>query len=161
MTGPEGTSAPGFSINLPEFDGRELPGLRVPVGAYDGFCPVSREVRERLMMEVSALRQQGAQVDGSVRPAFTKSDSHDTYQLLLQAKRASRTPVLPQERRRFSQRRLRIDRTGITCFRQLFRAGLPGVAYLPSSVIPPGLNDDGSRFVPPPEPAYWRLEATT
>lgn len=92
MAGPDEIAARGFKLNLPEFTGRKLSDLRVAVWADDEFCPVSQEVRKRVEMVASALREHGAKVDGSARPALTSAASHDVYQRLLQATLASRTP---------------------------------------------------------------------
>jgi amidase len=101
----------------------------------------------------------------------------DRYDLLV-------TPIMPtsafpHDHRRFGERTIRIDDREYPYFQQVFWAGLSGVAYLPSTVIPTGLDAaglpigvqlvgpeygdlvtigvaraleaDGCRFVPPPD----------
>jgi amidase len=57
-------------------------------------------------------------------------------------------PIMPtaafaHDHRPFGERTIRIDDRELPYFQQVFWAGLTGVAYLPSTVIPTGLNDDG------------------
>jgi len=211
MAGPDDITAKGFSLNLPTLGNRKLSDLRVAVWADDEFCPVSREVRSRVEAVGNALRDRGAQVDFTARPALTSADTHETYQRLLQATLASRshdaqfdgllkqaakysaddhseaanvfrqqtarfrdwaganedrqqlrwrwheffqnydvvlapvtpTTAFPQDQRKFSERMLRVDNVEIPYFKQVFWAGLSGVVYLPSTVIPTGLNPQG------------------
>jgi len=211
MAGPDDIAARGFSLNLPILGARKLSDLRVAVWADDEFCPVSREVRSRVEAVGNALRDRGAQVDFTTRPALTSADTHETYQRLLQATLASRTPdeqfdglvkqagkyavddhseaanvfrqqtarfrdwaganedrqqlrwrwheffqnydvvlapvtptvAFPQDQRKFSERTLRVDNVEIPYFKQVFWAGISGVVYLPSTVIPTGLNSQG------------------
>jgi len=88
------------------------------------------------------------------------------------------TAAFPHDHRPFGERTIRVDNLELPYFQQVFWAGLTGVSYLPSTVIPTGLNDaglpiglqlvgpeyadlitigaaraleaDGCRFVPPP-----------
>jgi amidase len=88
------------------------------------------------------------------------------------------TAAFPHDHRPPGERTVTVDDLQLPYFQQLFWAGLSGVAYLPSTVIPTGLNDaglpiglqlvgpeygdlvtigaarlleaDGCRFVPPP-----------
>ncbi len=211
MAVPDAIAARGFSLNLPTFEGRQLSDLRVAVWADDEFCPVSQDVRKRVEAVATALRDKGAHVDSSARPALSSAQSHDIYQRLLQATLASGTPdaefgtllkqaakyapddrseaaavfrnqttrfrdwaganedreqfrwrwheffqnydivlapvtptaAFPQDHRKFSERMLRVDNSDIPYFRQVFWAGLSGVSYLPSTVIPTGLNGEG------------------
>jgi amidase len=53
------------------------------------------------------------------------------------------TPAFPHDHRKFGQRTLRVDNDERPYFEQVFWAGLTGVSYLPSTVIPTGLNDQG------------------
>ena len=57
-------------------------------------------------------------------------------------------PVLPtaafkHDHRPFSERSIDVDGKTIPYFDQIFWAGISGVACLPSTVIPTGLNDQG------------------
>jgi amidase len=53
------------------------------------------------------------------------------------------TSAFPHDHRRFGERTIRVDDHEYPYFQQVFWAGLTGVAYLPSTVIPTGLGDDG------------------
>lgn len=57
-------------------------------------------------------------------------------------------PIMPtaafaHDHRKFGERTIEIDGKDYPYFQQVFWAGLTGVAYLPSTVVPTGLNDDG------------------
>ena len=57
-------------------------------------------------------------------------------------------PILPtaafeHDHRPFAERSIDVDGTAIPYFRQIFWAGISGVACLPSTVIPTGLNGEG------------------
>ena len=57
-------------------------------------------------------------------------------------------PILPtaafkHDHRPFSERSIDVDGTALPYFRQIFWAGISGVACLPSTVVPTGLNDEG------------------
>jgi amidase len=53
------------------------------------------------------------------------------------------TPAFTHDHRKFSERTLLVDNQQRPYFEQVFWAGLTGVAYLPSTCVPTGLNDDG------------------
>ncbi|MEM7097510.1 MAG: amidase [Pseudomonadota bacterium] len=53
------------------------------------------------------------------------------------------TAAFEHDHRKFGERTLMIDNQERPYFEQVFWAGLTGVAYLPSTVIPTGLNDAG------------------
>jgi len=58
------------------------------------------------------------------------------------------TPVMPtaafeHDQRKFSDRTIRVNNEERPYFDQVFWAGLTGVSYLPSTVIPTGLNGEG------------------
>jgi amidase len=53
------------------------------------------------------------------------------------------TAAFPHDHRDFGERTIRIDNDERPYFDQVFWAGLTGVSYLPSTVIPTGLNDAG------------------
>lgn len=210
MAGPDAIAARGMQLKLPQLD--KSPGeLRVAVWTDEELCPVSEEVRQRVEAVADALRQAGARVDDSARPAFDTKHSHRVYQNLLYATMASRmpdadyqrlqqhlaslspdddsesarilraqlctfkewgasndlrqhlrwswheffqgydilvapimpTPAFPHDHRDFAERRIAIDGLDRPYFDQVFWAGLTGVAFLPSTVIPTGLNGEG------------------
>jgi amidase len=53
------------------------------------------------------------------------------------------TPAFPHDHRDFGERTIMVDNEEIPYFDQVFWAGLTGVSYLPSTVIPTGLNSQG------------------
>ena len=53
------------------------------------------------------------------------------------------TTAFEHDQRKFGQRTILVDNQERPYFEQVFWAGLTGVAYLPSTVIPTGLNDAG------------------
>ncbi len=63
------------------------------------------------------------------------------YDLLLAPVMA--TAAFPHDHRRFGERTLRVNGEERPYFEQLFWSGLTGVSYLPSTVIPTGLNEAG------------------
>jgi amidase len=53
------------------------------------------------------------------------------------------TPAFKHDHRPFGERTIMVDNAERPYFEQVFWAGLTGVAFLPSTVIPTGLNKDG------------------
>lgn len=211
MAGPDDIMARGYQLNLPELETAGLKGLRVAVWSDDEFCPVDQEVRARVEAVADACRAAGASVDDQARPAFSAEHTHETYQNLLQATMAARTPeesyeslkryverldpkdnsesarifraqvssfkewkennelrdhlrwqwhqffadydvlltpMMPtaafeHDHRKFGERTITVNNEERPYFDQVFWAGLTGVSYLPSTVIPTGLNPAG------------------
>lgn len=211
IAGPDDIRARGYTLDLPEWQGRSLKDLKVAVWKNDEQAPVAREVEARVEMVAQALKDAGAQVNEEARPAFDPADSHATYQNLLQATMASRmpdadydslkeyvngldpqdngpgasimraqvssfrdwgannetrhqlrwrwheffqdydilltpmmaTPAFPHDHRKFGERTITVDNQQRPYFEQVFWAGLTGVVFLPSTVIPTGLNERG------------------
>jgi len=211
MAGPDEIKQRGFTLNLPEWQGRSLKGLKVAVWSNDENAPVAKEVEARVDLVAQALADAGAVIHTDVRPDFDPGHSHDTYQNLLQSTMAMRMPdaeydslkeyvanlspndnsqgakvlraqvasfkqwgaaneerhhlrwhwheffnnydvlltpmmataAFPHDHRKFSERTLMVDNQERPYFDQVFWAGLTGVTYLPSTVIPTGLNNDG------------------
>jgi amidase len=52
-------------------------------------------------------------------------------------------PAFPHDHGEFSDRTITVDNEERPYFEQVFWAGLAGVSYLPATVVPTGLNDDG------------------
>ena len=53
------------------------------------------------------------------------------------------TAAFPHDHRRFGERTIHVDNHHYPYFQQVFWAGLTGVAYLPSTVVPTGLDEAG------------------
>jgi amidase len=53
------------------------------------------------------------------------------------------TAAFPHDHRPFGERTLLVDNDERPYFEQVFWAGLSGVSFLPSTVIPTGLNEAG------------------
>ena len=211
MAGPNEIVARGFKLDLPEWQGRSLQGLKVAVWKNDENAPVAKEVEARVDLVAQALKDRGATINEDARPAFTAEHSQETYNNLLQATMAMRmpdedyenlkeyvanldpndngqgakvlraqvssfkdwgqanelrhhlrwhwheffgdydilltpmmaTPAFEHDHRKFGDRTLLVDNQERPYFEQVFWAGLTGVSYLPSTVIPTGLNDIG------------------
>ncbi len=216
LAGPDPIRGRGMRLDLPEWQGRTLQGLRVAVWRNDDQAPVAREVEARVELVAQALADAGAIIDMDARPDFAADQSHDTYQHLLQSTMSSRmadedfkklqaavdeldpndvsnaakirraqvtsfkdwgqanearhqlrwrwheffegesgsgydiliTPMMAtaafeHDHGRFGQRTITVDNEERPYFEQVFWAGLTGVAYLPNTVIPTGLNDQG------------------
>jgi amidase len=129
-----------------------------------------------LRAQVSTFKDWTASNELRHRLRWQWHDFFQRYDLLLAP--IMPTAAFPHDHRPFGQRTLRVDNLEYPYFQQVFWAGLTGVAYLPSTVIPTGLNDaglpigvqlvgpeyadlltigvaatlesDGCRFVPPP-----------
>lgn len=211
MAGPDTITARGMKLDLPEWQGRSVKGLKVAVWKNDEHAPVAREVEARVDLVAQALKDAGAIINEDARPSFTAEHSHDTYNNLLHATMAMRmpeqdyedlqayvgaldpndqsngakvmraqvssfktwganneqrhhlrwswheffndydilltpmmaTPAFEHDHRKFGERTILVDNQERPYFEQVFWAGLTGVAYLPSTVIPTGLNPDG------------------
>ncbi len=211
MAGPDEIMARGYQLNLPQWQGRSLQGLRVAVWKNDEQAPVAREVEARVSLVAQALADQGALINDEARPDFGPEHSHDTYQNLLHSTMASRmpdesyaslkayvdaldpndnsqgakifraqvasfknwsaaneerhhlrwhwhrffqdydilltpmmaTPAFAHDHSKFGSRTVMVDNNERPYFEQVFWAGLTGVAQLPSTMIPTGLNDQG------------------
>ena len=211
LAGPDSIRARGMRLDLPEWQGRSLKGLKVAVWQNDEQAPVAREVEARVALVAQALADAGAEIHHDARPDFGPDSSHDTYQHLLHATMSSRmpdqdyrslkeyvdkldpaddsngakirraqvssfknwvganearhqlrwrwheffqnfdilltpmmaTPAFEHDHRKFGERTILVDNQERPYFEHVFWAGLTGVAYLPSTVIPTGLNDAG------------------
>ena len=211
LAGPDTIVARGYKLDMPELGERKLSDLRIGIWRSNEGFPVATEVEERVNLVAAALRDAGAQINETARPAFAADDSHKIYQHLLQATMASRMPdesykslvehvktldanddsdsarvfrgqvssfrdwaaanearhklrwawheyfsefdalVMPimptaafsHDHRPMGERTILVDNDERPYFEQVFWAGLTGLAYLPSTVIPTGLNKDG------------------
>lgn len=211
LAGPDEIMARGYRLDLPEWKGRSVNGLRVAVWSNDEIAPVTKEVTARVEQVAQALADAGASVNHCARPDFSAKHSHNVYQNLLQATMASRmaaeeyaslqayvadmdpedtshkatvmraqvasfrdwsaynelrhqlrwawhaffedydvllTPVtasaaFPHDHGKFGDRTIDVDNNRQPYFDQVFWAGLTGVSFLPSTIVPTGLNDAG------------------
>jgi len=139
----------------PEDDSNTARVLRAQVASFKDWT-ASNELRHRLRWQWHAFFEHYDLVLAPIMP----------------------TAAFPHDHRPFGERTIRVDNVEYPYFQQVFWAGLSGVAYLPSTVLPTGLNDaglpiglqlvgpeysdlvtigvaalleaDGCRFVPPP-----------
>lgn len=91
--------------------------------------------------QVSSFRDWGAANELRHQLRWKWHDFFQSYDLLV-------TPIMPtaafpHDQAPFSERVLRVDNEERPYFQQVFWAGLTGVVYLPSTVIPTGLNEQG------------------
>jgi amidase len=210
MAGPDEIQSRGYTLSLPRL-GKPVSAMRIAVWADDPIAPVSKAVRNRVQAVAATLRDLGATVDDTARPALTAENSHKNYQFLLWSTMASRmpdedhaalqktvatlaasdqsnganvmraqaatfrdwirqnemrthlrwawkaffdrydillTPIMqtsafPQDQGPMGKRTIDVDGVKRPYFEQLFWAGLSGVAYLPSTIVPTGPDDHG------------------
>lgn len=91
MAGPDEIMSRGYRLSLPKLVAKNLSELNIAVWSNDEQAPVSNEVEKRVLKVADAINQAGGKAEPA-RPDFTSADSHNTYQLLLQATMASRRP---------------------------------------------------------------------
>lgn len=94
MAGPADREAVGWQLRLPPADFDSLANLRVAVWANDEEAPVSTETAERVSMVADTLRNLGATVSDTARPAFDIKQAHVNYQTLLNS---VMTMAMPEE----------------------------------------------------------------
>ncbi|HEX7036798.1 MAG TPA: amidase [Pseudomonadales bacterium] len=103
----------------------------------DDVSPTARVLRA----QVSTFRDWSASNEARHKLRWRWHEFFQRYDVLL-------TPIMPtsafpHDHRRFGERTIRVDDREYPYFQQVFWAGLTGVAYLPSTVIPTGLDEQG------------------
>ena len=108
----------------------------------DGLAPDDNsQAAQVLRAQVSTFKDWGAANELRHQLRWQWHDFFTDYDVLV-------SPIMPtaafeHDHRKFSERTLLIDNQERPYFEQVFWAGLTGVSYLPSTVIPTGLNDAG------------------
>ena len=85
LAGPGEADGTAWRLELPPARGRALADYRVAVWLEDPACPVESAVGDVLSNAIDALAGAGAAVDARLRPDFTLTEAHRTYQRLLYA----------------------------------------------------------------------------
>jgi len=103
----------------------------------DDDSPAARVLRA----QTSSFRDWGSANEARHKLRWQWHEFFADYDLLLAP--IMPTPAFRHDHRPFGERTIDIDGREIPYFNQVFWAGLTGVAFLPSTVIPTGLTDDG------------------
>lgn len=85
LAGPGEADGTAWHLELPPARGGALADYRVAVWLEDPACPVESAVGDVLSNAVDTLAGAGAAVDARLRPDFTLTEVHRTYQRLLYA----------------------------------------------------------------------------
>ena len=85
LAGPDEGDAAAWRLELPPPREGSLGGYRVAVWLDDPACPIDSTVGAVLSDAVDALARAGANIRTDLRPDFSLSDAHRTYQRLLYA----------------------------------------------------------------------------
>lgn len=91
--------------------------------------------------QVSSFKDWGAANELRHQLRWSWHEFFNDYDILLTPVMA--TAAFEHDHRKFGERTIMVDNTERPYFEQVFWAGLTGVAYLPSTVIPTGLNEQG------------------
>ncbi len=99
------------------------------------------QVARTLKAQVSSFKEWGENNELRQHLRWSWHEFFKDYDVLI-------TPIMPtaafpHDHRDFGERTIKIDNEERPYFDQVFWAGLTGVSYLPSTVIPTGLNGDG------------------
>ncbi len=122
---------------------------RMPDGPYDSLRayvetldPADHSQKARVMRaQVAQFKQWHAANEQRHQLRWQWHEFFEHYDILITPVMA--TAAFPHDQRKFSERTITVDNDSRPYFEQVFWAGLTGVAYLPSTVIPTGLNDAG------------------
>jgi len=85
VAAPMPEDAPAWKLELPAASFTSAAELRVAVWSDDTFCPVDKDVAQRIEQAAGALANIGASVDYSARPDFDPMENQVNYGLLLMA----------------------------------------------------------------------------
>ena len=83
LAGPDEANAAAWRLELPPPRGQTLGDYRVAVWLEDPACPIDNAMGDVLSNAADALAGAGAALNGRLRPDFTLTDAHRTYQRLL------------------------------------------------------------------------------
>ena len=123
--------------------------MRMPDGDYaalqekvDGLDRDDMSNAAKVMRaQVSSFKEWGAANELRHQLRWRWHEFFKEYDILLTPMMA--TAAFEHDHRRFGERTIMVDNDERPYFEQVFWAGLTGVAYLPSTVIPTGLNAQG------------------
>ena len=108
----------------------------------DGLDPDDQSNSAKIMRaQVSTFKDWSANNELRHHLRWSWHEFFEDYDILLTPMMA--TPAFEHDHRKFGERTLLVDNQERPYFEQVFWAGLTGVAFLPSTVIPTGLNPDG------------------
>tara|TARA_B110000438_G_scaffold259933_1_gene269668 strand:+ start:860 stop:2311 length:1452 start_codon:yes stop_codon:yes gene_type:complete len=99
------------------------------------------EASNTMRAQVSNFKEWAAANEMRHRLRWQWNDFFEEYDLLLTP--TMPTPAFEHDHRKFSERTLMVDNEERDYFEGVFWAGLSGVAYLPSTIVPTGLNAEG------------------
>ena len=94
-----------------------------------------------LSAQVSSFRDWKAQHEFREQLRWKWHDFFSGYDVLLMP--VTPTPAFPHDHGKFGERTITVDDRQMPYFEQIFWAGLASMSYLPVSVVPTGLDDDG------------------
>ncbi len=94
-----------------------------------------------LRAQVSSFKDWGSANEARHQLRWRWHEFFNQYDILLTPMMA--TPAFKHDHRKFGERTIMVDNEERPYFEQVFWAGLTGVAFLPSTVIPTGLTEDG------------------
>ncbi|MFM7119360.1 MAG: amidase [Gammaproteobacteria bacterium] len=107
-----------------------------------GLDPADNSARATVFRaQVASFRDWAAWNEARHRLRWQWQSFFEHYELLV-------TPIMPttafvHDQRPFGQRTINVDGRSVPYFQQTFWAGLSGVAYLPSTIVPTGLSEAG------------------
>lgn len=125
-----------MAMRMPESDYRSLKQY------VDELDPDDSSDKAKIMRaQVSTFKDWGANNELRHHLRWSWHEFFSDYDILLTPVMA--TAAFEHDHRRFGERTILVDNQERPYFEQVFWAGLTGVAYLPSTVIPTGLNPEG------------------
>lgn len=125
-----------MATRMPEADYRGLQDRLAQIDPKDD-SPAARVLRA----QTSSFRDWSGANEARHKLRWQWHEFFKDYDVLLAP--IMPTPAFRHDHRPFGERTIDIDGQEVPYFNQVFWAGLTGVAYLPSTVIPTGLTDDG------------------
>ncbi len=85
LAGPDDWHAKAYRLDLPPPRGRNTRDYRVAVWLDEPTCPVEPAIRNAVLTAARALEEDGARIDGEVRPDFTFEHAVEIFDRLLGA----------------------------------------------------------------------------
>lgn len=125
-----------MATRMPAADYRKLQQRAAELDPHDD-SPAARVLRA----QTASFRDWSAANEARHKLRWQWHEFFKGYDLLLAP--IMPTPAFAHDHRQFGERTIRIDDRELPYFQQVFWAGLTGVVYLPSTVVPTGLTDQG------------------